>query len=524
MVNNPLHAKAYLILIMCVTALLINSCLFDLEPDFNRVSIVNPQQIHGNQNFTNSLELISTNWYFVDSKDFTTYEITWETKNEPDIFTFVAYRRFLTNMNLDIILITNISGCIIKAKPKERYYFAFIPVKYSSSMDQAILAYIRIVTNNSIPDSDIITDFSHIDTNNFLYNFTGKIYHVSQEGDDAFSGTAEMPFKSIYYALQKAEGQPLLIKVAAGVYYPGNGLLEKESGLLIEKHNVILSGGWDPQFRKKIGFSELDGQFELNTIIKAGGGITNILIEGFEIRNSTKSTWNDVEFGGGITFRQVSYSMISNVIISNNVAYNYGGGFYDAGGGGHNTIFASITGNKAGYSTGGGGGIYLNSDYNTIIGLVSNNQSVNAGGGGIFAYHNHNTIYADIVDNTARYGGGLCMIGDSNNIYGMISGNIATDDGGGGVYLNGSGNTFEGPINNNISLNKNSFAGGGGIYFIASYSSTLTINGLVSGNISTNFQNAGGGIYYSLFAGCTLTTNGTGIISNNIPDDIYYRP
>ena len=378
------------------------------------------------------------------------------------------------------------------------------------------------------------------------------IVFVSTNGSDTNSGGINDPFRSINVAMNYISTNTNLdvtveVRVSSGLYTSGDGLNNTGAGFVINRPNVIISGGWNSSFSNVVGKSELDGNNSLYHVVMIIN-VTNVRLKDLVIRGGNANGSDPDDRGGGIYVSNVSYLVIeSNVVISNNSASQYGGGVYLSSSS-NNTISGSVYSNSAYY----GGGVYLSaSTSNTINGSVYSNSANVIGGGGLYLYYSTNTtISGSVYGNSANYGGGLYLDGSTNNtISGNVYGNRTTYYGGGlylsystnttisgGVYGNyatyyGGGLYLDNSPNNAISgsVYSNSAYAGGGLYLYGSTNNTISSN--VYGNSATN---NGGGVYlssssYNTISGSVYSNsanNGgglylTGSASNTIIGSVY---
>jgi hypothetical protein len=217
-------------------------------------------------------------------------------------------------------------------------------------------------------------------------SFNGSIY-VSTNGDDANDGLSpSKPVRTLVKAMKIANTMEndinVVIKVSVGLYTPGDGLNSANTGFVINRPNVTISGGWNNNFNRVVGKSELDGNNSLYHVVMITN-VTNVKLENLVIRggnangsstsNSGEAYMYNISYlvikgektndsppiksifpnnsGGGIFVYGVSYLVIeSNVMISGNYA-KFGGGLYlDSST--NNTISGSVYGNSAEYGGG----------------------------------------------------------------------------------------------------------------------------------------------------------------------------
>ena len=196
-------------------------------------------------------------------------------------------------------------------------------------------------STNSLPTGE---NTSSSNTNGGL---TVKVVYVSTTGNDTNDGLSpSKPVRTLVKAVEVANtidmASNVLIKVSSGVYTNGDGLSNTNVGFVIDRPNVIISGGWNSDFSSVVGKSELDGNNNLYHMVMITN-VTNVKLENLVIRSGNA---NDVTFpnnsGGGIYVSNVSYLAIeSNVVISNNYADSFGGGVYLYGSA-NNTISGSV--------------------------------------------------------------------------------------------------------------------------------------------------------------------------------------
>jgi hypothetical protein len=271
---------------------------------------------------------------------------------------------------------------------------------------------------------------------------------VSGNGNDANDGLSpSTPVRTLVRAMEVANdidsASNVLIKVGSGDYTNGDGL-STNVGLVINRPNVIISGGWNNDFSSVVGESELDGNGSLYHVVMIRD-VTNVKLENLVIRGGNANGSDPDNRGGGIYVSNVSYLVIeSNVVIRNNSAM-YGGGVYleDSS---NTTISSSVYSNSAAY----GGGLYLSSSPDTTISGSVYSNSAYYGGGLFLAFSPNTTISGSVYGNSAYYGGGLYL--DNSDYFtntGWITGNTASN--GGGVYRIGSySNSYFGNVSNNF--------------------------------------------------------------------------
>jgi hypothetical protein len=256
-----------------------------------------------------------------------------------------------------------------------------------------------------------------------------------------------------------------------------------------------------------------------------GGGIYNL----GELNLSETVVVNNVavDFGGGIYHASTlnTLTVENSEILSNGAtdANSSGGGVYTEG---PLTITTStIDGNNAGDE---GGGISLEGASSSLdmTGSMVSNNSINASngaGGGISSLTGVVTIVDSTVSgNTATApggdGGGISSNADLTLEYSTVSGNSADDSGGGLIQWNNDLAIDHSAVRDNFVIDDYSF--GGGIY--VSFGSLEMTEVEVSGNLSPN---VGGGMYStaevmitnSTFSGNSAPLGGAFHLNNTNP-------
>jgi hypothetical protein len=172
----------------------------------------------------------------------------------------------------------------------------------------------------------LLMNSNNVSTTNTVSVFRDYVVFVSTGGDDANTGGISDPFRSINVAMGHISANitdlsvTVTVKVGSGVYTPGNGLSSSGSGFVINRPNVIISGGWNSDFSSVVGKSELDGNNSLYHVVMITN-VTNVRLENLVIRGGNANGSYPDDIGGGIYVSNVSYLVIeSNVVISNNSA------------------------------------------------------------------------------------------------------------------------------------------------------------------------------------------------------------
>lgn len=197
--------------------------------------------------------------------------------------------------------------------------------------------------------------------------------------------------------------------------------------------------------------------------------------------------------GGGLHLIGYNSVIVRDSIISNNTAFDWGGGVLNENNYPVTILRTLIIGNQViGTDTGtSGGGIYqgLYSGSLTIEDSTIRENSSNHAGGGLFHNGDYSTVYINhstIADNdTPGFGAGIYTKGD------MVLTNVTV-----------SGNQAVGLLNQ----------WGGGVY--STYYSSLTIqNSTIAGNLAR----VGGGIYHEQYSGTVTIKNS--IVALNVATD-----
>ncbi|KZX15426.1 DUF11 domain-containing protein [Methanobrevibacter filiformis] len=251
-------------------------------------------------------------------------------------------------------------------------------------------------------------------------------------------------------------------------------------------------------------FSVINSDFADNNA-NGGGAIYNSNSNGtnFSVINSSFIGNNATNRGGVIFNNGVNFSVINSSFIGNNATSN-GGVIYNSGANFVVSNGSSFINNSA---TDNGGAIY-NSGANFVVSNGSsfiNNSAIKSSGvsgGAIYnSGSNFNVINSSFTSNTANSGGAICNSGANAVNFIMInstfSGNNARH--GGAIYNTGVNLTMNTSkffnnshiaiytLNNQTSINNNSFDGNDGVLGIGFNNSTINLNTyLISNNIITN--------------------------------------
>jgi len=355
-----------------------------------------------------------------------------------------------------------------------------------------------------------VDNSGNVSTTNTVSVFRDYVVFVSTNGSDANSGGISDPFRSINVAMGHISANitdlsvTVTVKVGAGVYTRGNGLSSSGSGFVINRPNVIISGGWNSDFSSVVGKSELDGNYSLRHVVMITN-VTNVRLENLVIRGGNANGSYPDDGGGGIYVSKVSYLVIeSNVVIRNNLA-TYDGGGVKLANSTNTTISGSVYSNSA---TNGGGVKLANSTNTTIIGSVYGNSATY--GGGLLLYNSQNTtISGSVYNNSAnQHGGGLYLsISPNTTISGSVYSNRASWNGG-GLYLDCSPNTT---ISGSVYSNR-AYLGGGLFLYSSDY---FTNTGWITNNAAVS---SGGGVYTNV----SHPNSYFGYVINNTPNNFNW--
>jgi len=299
---------------------------------------------------------------------------------------------------------------------------------------------------------------------------------------------------------------------------------------------------------------------EGNTVSGLGGGVytspaRSLTINGGSIRGNTANQGGAIYGENGNTPTPINI-ILTNVIVSGNVAGGSGGGIYATGGtivitGGSvtgntatnqdgggiastmtvlNVTNSSITNNHADGSGGDGGGIYTSFGTATIINSTVSGNTTQGSGGGFFANNGlHSITGTTLSGNSARSssvssrrgGGGLAVARGTVNISNStISGNSSDCFcGGGGI------STVDGAVTNlrNVTVANNSASAGPGGGIISSItgsaSGTTNIgNTIVADNTATANPDVNGAIVSQGFNLVRARGNSTGYVGTDLPN------
>lgn len=260
------------------------------------------------------------------------------------------------------------------------------------------------------------------------------VVYVKATGDDANDGlTWATPKKRLQAAIDLAAATGSEVWVAKGTYL----------GTSTMAFSVAVYGGFNGNetlrsqrdFRNNVTI--LDGN-KGGSVVSFGAGMSsNVILDGFTVRNGTGTQFSGIPVGGGI-YMYSSDGIVRNcIVIANSVAAS---GAYGGGGlfiyGSSPTISSNVI--RENTSTWDGGGIYL---YGTNARIASNLVLKNAAGapyngGGIFCRYggSPSIVNNTITGNTA---GGSAAVGSWDSANPSLINNIIAFNTS-GLWINGA--------------------------------------------------------------------------------------
>lgn len=327
--------------------------------------------------------------------------------------------------------------------------------------------------------------------------------YVSPSGNDNNSGVKTSPFFSIQRAVDLAAQFGIqTIYVAQGTYKPGTGLnipasSNDYSGVYLSSNNNNLSlyGGYDTAFSSRPGLSVLDGQLTLTHVVELYNN-SGVRLDGFVLCNGKASGTGNNSFGGGLFLQMgVSYSTVTNCVISNNNAVTNGGGVYVGINSYNNNFYGEVCYNQSAQ----GGGMFMNSSQNYIYGKIHHNTASDSGGGLYLNTCSSYSLFSSVYNNSAvSNGGGAALYGCfTTTLFGSFTSNSAGMSGGGVYFFNASSFNFYSTNSYNTAKNGGSLysEGGSSLIFEGIHSYNISSNSgsalyIVGGNNSSMIQNA----------------------------------
>ena len=300
--------------------------------------------------------------------------------------------------------------------------------------------------------------------------------------DPCTPGTPEEPFKSITYALARADflgwPEPWHVHIGPGVYDANSAKPGPEREIFpIELRQDMIFEGSDAET------CVIDGQhlYEGLCPLLLGQNLTGLEIRGLTFRNMDHSTGN----GGAIELIECS-GLIENCVVQNCSALS-------------------------------GGGLWLSPrstpvPFDFVACSFIENTATNSPGGGVYVTAAltgdiANCTFTDNAVTAYAWGGGFGINGTlTGSITGStFSGNSAKYNGGGGFYINGN---LEGDIGNcgftDNSLSANNHCYGGGFRITSTINGNISNCNFTNNSISTtSYDNSYGGGF------CVGTLNGS---------------
>lgn len=371
-------------------------------------------------------------------------------------------------------------------------------------------------TNLRYYATDIAGNVSATNTNTYAF---GCIFVTDGGVGDNSGLTKTDGVGDIMQAIEKATNNGYnTILVQAKTMVP-NGTLSNAGVMIDGIDNLEIIGGWNAEFSSHTGISIIDGSFPVNHIVWINDA-TNITFDGFVMCNATADGVVPHDDGAGMYLNNVSDSLFTNCVISNNMVVDNGGGIYCV-----DVVNCSFSGliadNAAVGGTSMGGGVYLNgTSGNNIFNATISYNTAGAYGGGVALWGGpDNNVFSGTISHnySDNHGGGVVITGGggeaTNNIFsGTISYNGAKVRGG-GVKMDNCcyDNIFNGTISYNYVTGPGTAEGGGGVYMEDRCDNNV-FSGTIENNNVTNANARGGGMY--ILNQCTGNTFG-GTINNN---------
>ncbi|MEK6797129.1 MAG: right-handed parallel beta-helix repeat-containing protein, partial [Spirochaetota bacterium] len=289
-----------------------------------------------------------------------------------------------------------------------------------------------------------------------------------------------------------------------------NALSMTNAVFITNRNDLRVIGGYGPAFAVQTGYTVLDGlgATAVSNRLVYIANLTNLMFDGFVIRGGGSNGGVPILTGTGVIASNVSNSIFSNIVVSNNCSSN-GGGMYIADS--VNSVYHGVIADNKAYNS-AGGMYFMYGSNNTIGGMIVGNTASNSGGGVCTYYSRDSRISADLISNTSsNFAAGAYLYASSNmSVSGRISYNTASNAGG-GLYLNLSfSNDIASAVVNNSSSNF-----GGGVYSLNSSSNRFT------GSISSNASKDAGGLYMSLGVGNSISATVNGNTATNIGGGLY---
>jgi hypothetical protein len=264
----------------------------------------------------------------------------------------------------------------------------------------------------------------------------------------------------------------------------------------------------------------LTGALSTTTLIHAIGGQRVITVTGSVISNSVIISGltfygGNADVGGGIVITNFAGIQLTNVVITNNVASQDGGGIYIDHFSAADIYGSKIISNTA--TSNWGGGIYNNNLVTLTKSIVYGNTASNGAAGGIFNYWIVTIISTTVQNNRAIGAGGGGIAGFGGSLFVTDStflNNDASPSGGGGAISISSGNLLQ-ISNSTFSNNTSSSPGAISIFdtpLNISNSSLISNYGGISSNAALLINNT---TFMSNTGGGALSSGGTATVTNS---------
>jgi len=203
--------------------------------------------------------------------------------------------------------------------------------------------------------------------------YFGKVYYVSQDGDDSNDGSSQNPFKTIQKAIDVSWYYDTIL-VRPGTY---------SENLVFRGIDVALIG---------VNGAEqtiIDGQKNGSPVITLENGESSAtIIDGFTIQNGVNYQMDN---GPGITIKYDNTApILRNLIIKNNEAWAFGGGIYCYNAGKVKIVNCIIENNSAKYF---GSGIYTDQTNIEVEKCIIRKNS----SGGIYNWRSYSNIINSLI-------------------------------------------------------------------------------------------------------------------------------
>jgi hypothetical protein len=315
------------------------------------------------------------------------------------------------------------------------------------------------------------------------------------------------------------------VYVAGGVYTGSGG------AVVTVTRNITLYGGWDgttatpPVRNPSLYPTRLDGQ-DARRVLYVGEHIT-LTIDGFIIARGNASNVVNAGFGGGI-YASDANLIVTNNVITNNVAYTSttswgeGGGLYLSQATAtisHNTFRNNVAGSGV---SGAGGGLSLYDSDATVSGNRIEYNRATASGGGFGGGFNSQFGTITLEGNTiAGNAADLGTVTLEQNDSVTLTNNVVAQNDGGGVFVRGH---VSGPLAGTLAHNTIVQNGSEGVYvgwYSSGYAALTLINNIIVSHttgIYSYHDAADSNVVtatHTLFYGNDINTSGSLITNTN---------